>query len=75
LVRGSAGLTVLIAWALVCCVGSRTQLLKRHDYRLIAPPESFVVTKQNTLADGESSRARRRGAALAAMAALEVPTA
>jgi hypothetical protein len=52
-----------------------SRLLKRHGYRLIAPPESFVVTKLNTLADGESSRARRWGAALAAAADLVVPTA
>ena len=52
-----------------------SRLLKRHGYRLIAPPESFVVTKLNTLADGESSRARRWGAALAAAANLVVPTA
>jgi menaquinone-dependent protoporphyrinogen IX oxidase len=49
-----------------------SRLLKRHGYRLIMPPESFVVTKLNTLVDGESSRARRWGAALAATAALTV---
>jgi len=45
-----------------------SKLLKRHGYRLLAPPESFVVTKLNTLVDGESSRARRWGSALAAAA-------
>ena len=50
-----------------------SRLLKRHGYHLIAPPESFVVTKQNTLADGESARARRWGEALAAAAGLAVP--
>lgn len=49
-----------------------SRLLKRHGYDLIAPPESFVVTKLNTLVDGESSRARRWGAALAAAAELIV---
>lgn len=49
------------------------KLLRRHGYRLVAPPESFVVTKLNTLVDGESSRARRWGAALAAEAAPAVP--
>lgn len=49
--------------------------LRRHGYRLIMPPESFVVTKLNTLVDGESSRARRWGAALAATAGLAVPAA
>jgi menaquinone-dependent protoporphyrinogen IX oxidase len=52
-----------------------SRLLKRHGYRLIAPPESFLVTKLNTLADGESSRARQWGEALAAAADLVVPTA
>ena len=52
-----------------------SRLLKRHGYRLIAPPESFVVTKQSTLADGEASRARRWGEALAAEAGLAVPAA
>jgi Flavodoxin domain len=42
------------------------KLLTRHGYRLIAPSESFLVTKLNTLVDGESSRARRWGKALAA---------
>ena len=46
--------------------------LQRHGYHLIVPPESFTVTKLNTLVDGESSRARRWGAALAATAELVV---
>ena len=54
---------------------SISKLLKRHGYRLIAPPESFLVTKVNTLADGESSRARQWGEALAAAACLAVPAA
>lgn len=52
-----------------------SRLLRRHGYRLVAPPESFVVTKLNTLADGESSRARRWGTALAAAAAVAVAAA
>ena len=51
------------------------KLLKRHGYRLVAAPESFVVTKLNTLIDGESSRARAWGEALAAAAGLAVPAA
>jgi hypothetical protein len=51
-----------------------SRLLRRHGYRLLAPPESFVVTKRNTLADGESPRARRWGEALAAEAGLVVAT-
>jgi menaquinone-dependent protoporphyrinogen IX oxidase len=52
-----------------------SRLLRRHGYQLIVPPESFVVTKVNTLVDGESSRARRWGEALAAAAGLAVPAA
>ncbi len=44
------------------------KLLKRHGYRLIAAPESFLVGPQNTLLDGEASRARRWGAALGVIA-------
>jgi len=44
------------------------RLLKRHGYRLLAAPESFLVTGQNTLADGEAGRARRWGAALGVIA-------
>lgn len=51
-----------------------SKLLRRHGYRLIAPPESFLVTRLNTLVDGESSRARGWGAALtAAVGRLSVP--
>jgi menaquinone-dependent protoporphyrinogen IX oxidase len=52
-----------------------SRLLRRHGYRLIAPPESFLVTKLNTLVDGESSRARLWGAALAATADQALPVA
>ena len=51
------------------------RLLRRHGYRLVTAPESFVVTKLNTLVDGESSRARRWGTALAVTAGLAVPAA
>jgi len=44
------------------------RLLKRHGYRLIAAPESFLVGQQNALLDGEASRARRWGAALGVIA-------
>ena len=50
------------------------RLLKRHGYRLIAAPESFLVGQQNTLLDGEASRARRWGAALGVIAtSLRIP--
>jgi hypothetical protein len=39
--------------------------LRRHGFRLIVAPESFLVTKQNALADGEAARARTWGAGLA----------
>ncbi len=44
------------------------RLLRRHGYRLIAAPESFLVGQRNTLLDGEASRARRWGAALGVIA-------
>jgi Flavodoxin len=44
------------------------RLLRRHGHPLIAAPESFVVDQQNTLLDGEASRARRWGAALGVIA-------
>ena len=40
------------------------RLLRRHGYRLVVAPESFLVSQQNTLLDGEASRARGWGAAL-----------
>jgi hypothetical protein len=42
--------------------------LRRHGYHMIAKSESFLITKQNTLVDGEAARARRWGAALGAAA-------
>jgi len=42
------------------------KLLKRHGYRLVAAPRSFLVGSQNTLLDGEASWARRWGMALGA---------
>jgi hypothetical protein len=38
------------------------RLLKRHGYRLVVPPESFLVSAGNTLLDGEATRARSWGA-------------
>jgi menaquinone-dependent protoporphyrinogen IX oxidase len=52
-----------------------SRLLKRHGYRLVAPPESFLVTKVNAMVAGESARARQWGEALAAAAGLAVPAA
>jgi hypothetical protein len=49
---------------------SRTigRLLRRHGYLLVDDPESFLVSKQNTLLDGEATRARCWGGALGAAA-------
>jgi len=44
------------------------KLLKRHGYRIAAAPESFLIGRQNTLLDGEASRARGWGAALGIVA-------
>jgi len=46
------------------------RLLKRHGYRLVMPPESFLVSQRNILLGTEASRARRWGAALGAAAAI-----
>ena len=40
------------------------RLLKRHGYRLAAAPESFLVSWDTTLLDGEADRARRWGMTL-----------
>ena len=34
-----------------------TRKLRHHGFRVIAEPESFLVTKENTLVDGEAERA------------------
>jgi Flavodoxin len=53
-----------------------SRLLARHGCRLLAPPESFLVSKQNTLVDGEAARARAWGAMIGAAASdLYAPTA
>jgi menaquinone-dependent protoporphyrinogen IX oxidase len=40
------------------------RLLKRHGYRLVAAPESFLVSWETTLLDGEADQARRWGMTL-----------
>ena len=44
------------------------RLLRRHGFRLLAAPESFLIGQRNTLLDGEAARARQWGAALGAAA-------
>ena len=39
-----------------------SRLLSSHGCRLVVPPESFLVSKQNTLLKGETARARAWGA-------------
>jgi hypothetical protein len=39
--------------------------LRKHGFTLVAPAESFLVTKQNVLVDGEEARAEAWGARLA----------
>jgi hypothetical protein len=49
------------------------RLLKRHGWRLIAAPQSFLVTQQNTLVYGEAERARRWGMTLGAVSRTHSP--
>jgi hypothetical protein len=49
------------------------KLLKRHGYRLAAAPESFLVTSQSMLLDGEAERARRWGMTLGAASKTYLP--
>src|SRR5258706_14559589 len=46
-----------------------SRALRHHGYEVVADPESFIVTKQNTLEPGEEDRARTWGARLAAILA------
>ena len=39
-----------------------SRLLGSHGCRVLVPPESFLVSKQNTLLGGETERARSWGA-------------
>jgi hypothetical protein len=39
-----------------------SRLLSSRGYRMLVPPESFLVSKQNTLLGGEAERARSWGA-------------
>jgi hypothetical protein len=49
------------------------RLLKRHGYRLVAAPKSFLVSWETTLLDGEAARARRWGMTLGAAAKTYLP--
>jgi hypothetical protein len=49
------------------------RLLKRHGCRLVAAPQSFLVSQQNTLVYGEADRARRWGMTVGAASAARSP--
>jgi hypothetical protein len=49
------------------------KLLKRHGCRLVAAPESFLVSQENALLDGEAERARRWGMTLGAASKTYAP--
>jgi hypothetical protein len=49
------------------------RLLKRHGYRLAAAPESFLVSWETVLLDGEVGRARRWGMMLGAVSKTYLP--
>jgi len=48
--------------------------LSKHSLKLVATPESFLVTKKNHLVDGEAERARAWGSQLAALITPEPAT-
>jgi Flavodoxin len=52
-----------------------SRLLARHGCRMLAAPESFLVSKRDALRDGEADRARAWGAMIGAAASdLYAPT-
>ena len=52
-----------------------SRLLARHGCRMLAAPESFLVSRRDTLRDGEADRARAWGAMIGAAAGdLYAPT-
>lgn len=51
-----------------CASHGISRRLRRHGYRLIATPESFLVGPDEVLLDGENIRARRWGTALGVVA-------
>ncbi len=49
------------------------RLLKRNGYRLVAAPESFLVSWETTLLDGEAARARQWGVTIGAASKAYLP--
>ncbi len=68
-VRGAAFDTRLAGSAMLTGRASRTiaRLLERHGIALLAPAESFLVTKDNRVRPGEQDRAGQWGRELAAL--------
>ena len=67
--RGAAFDTRLAGAPMLTGRASKTiaRLLERHGIALLAPAESFLVTKDNQLRDGEQDRAGQWGRELAAL--------
>jgi len=67
--RGAAFDTRIDGMAMVTGRASKTiaKLLEQHGLALLAPAESFLVTKDNQLRPGEQYRAEQWGGELAAM--------
>jgi hypothetical protein len=73
--RGAAFDTRIDAPAVLTGSASKgiARRLRQHGFALVAEPESFLVTKDNRLEDGESTRAREWGASLAAALSATAP--
>jgi hypothetical protein len=74
--RGAAFDTRLAGAPMLTGRASKTiaKLLERHGIALLAPAESFLVTKDNQLRPGERDRAGRWGRELAALLPAARPT-
>ena len=48
-----------------------SRMLTKHGYRPLMAPQSFLVGKRNTLADGEQARARQWGTTIGGLACLQ----
>jgi hypothetical protein len=44
-----------------CASSGMSRLLRRHGYFLVVPPESFLVSQQNVVVDGEAAQAALLG--------------
>jgi hypothetical protein len=64
--RGVPAFTGRASWSI-------SRLLKHHGYTIVAAPQSFLVSQQNTLLDGEAERARRWGMTVGAASSIHSP--